>query len=162
MNAKRPFRSLKLATLLCTLGVTAYGGLAGASPEAQVDDDDAVSKTSEGAIAATPTISGAAGWWGPLVVKGKLFNSEGEGTATVFVHDLAGNQLARHTVRPSIGHCNSHGACWAGGTFTTSFSVAEIGEALHAVCAEVRVTAYDNVLGSAAPAIDVFLPSCLN
>ncbi len=159
MNVQRALRTLTFAALFGTIGVSAYGGPA---PGDRAGGEDTRDEASEGALLAGPTLTVQPGWWAPVVVKGRLFNNEGEGTATVSVYDAAGALLARRSVRPTIASCNSHGACWPGGTFTTSFSVAEIGEAYHSVCAEIRVTAYDNVLGVAATPGDTFLPSCLN
>lgn len=160
MTTKHLLRTSALAAVLFTVGASAYGGPADVDPEARAGD--AADGAPEGSIVAGPTVTVQAGWWGPVVVKGKLFNNEGEGTATVSVYDGGGALLAKHTVRPTIGYCNSHGACWDGGAFSTSFSVTEIGAALHAVCATIRVTAYDNVLEVGAPSVDTFLPSCLN
>jgi len=106
------------------------------------------------------------GYWAPVTVTGNGWFYGGEPSAEwlpvkVTIIDSATREIvAVHQTTASAARCNNRNMCFGGGTFSTQFSVPEIGTHRHEVCAELEAVAEAETLPTAI--VKFWLPSCLN
>lgn len=142
-----------MKNIILVLAISSFGAACGGM------EDPTLGESEDAVTTGVPTLTLNAGYWGPLVVNGAGFNDERQ-TLQVQLYDQNWALIATHTVTPAGEHCNVKGYCWGGGTFSTSFSVTEVGNTRHAYCETVHVYACDPYYGCTSAT--TFLPSCIN